>query len=174
MISPEWCRMMAAYNTEMNRRLYGAAEAIPDAARRADRRAFWGSIHGTLSHLLWGDTIWMSRFDNWEKPPVPQKDSARMVEDWSALKAARATADARIAGWAAGLTAERLAAPLTWTSVGTGRVSTMPLWVTVAHFFNHETHHRGQAHALITAEGIATGDTDLPWVVDLPALGLAS
>jgi len=173
MISPDWCRMMAAYNSEMNRRLYAAADALDDAVRRADGGAFWGSIHGTLSHLLWGDTMWMSRFDGWEKPAVSQKDSARMTEDWAALKAARVAADARIAGWTGRLTAERLAAPLTWTSAGTGRVSTMPLWVTVAHFFNHQTHHRGQAHALLTRAGAATGDTDLPWVVDLPSLGIA-
>jgi uncharacterized damage-inducible protein DinB len=173
MISPDWCRMMAAYNTEMNRRTFAAADRLDDAARRADRGAFWGSLHGTLSHLLWGDTQWMSRFDGGAKPPVGQKDSARMIEDWAALKAARAAADDRIAAWATALTAERLAAPLVWFSGQSGREVSMPLWITVTHFFNHQTHHRGQAHALITAAGAVTEDTDLPWVVDLAALGLA-
>lgn len=173
MISPDWCRMMAAYNAEMNRRLYAAADTLDDAARRADGGAFWGSLHGTLSHLLWGDTIWMSRFDGWEKPPVAMKDSPRMVEDWAALGAQRAAADARIRDWAGRLTEQRLAAPLTWLSAVSGRETTLPLWVTVAHVFNHQTHHRGQAHALLTRAGAPTGDTDLPWVVDLAALGLA-
>jgi uncharacterized damage-inducible protein DinB len=173
MISPDWCRMMAAYNTEMNRRTFAAADRLDDAARRADRGAFWGSLHGTLSHLLWGDTQWMSRFDGGAKPPVGQKDSARMIEDWAALKAARAAADYRIATWTTALTAERLAAPLVWFSGQSGREVSMPLWITVTHFFNHQTHHRGQAHALITAAGAVTEDTDLPWVVDLAALGLA-
>lgn len=173
MISPGWCRLMAAYNAEMNRRLYGAADTLDDAARRADRGAFWGSIHGTLSHLLWGDTIWMSRFDGGEKPPVGMKESPAMVPGWQELKAARTAADARIAAWAAGLTEARLAAPLTWFSAAAKRETTMPLWVTATHFFNHQTHHRGQAHALLTAAGAAIGDTDLPWVVDLAALGLA-
>jgi uncharacterized damage-inducible protein DinB len=164
--------MMAAYNAEMNRRLYAAADGLDDAARRADGGAFWGSIQGTLSHLLWGDTIWMSRFDGWDPPPVGMKDSPRMVQDWAALRAARAAADARIIDWAGRLTEQRLAAPLTWFSGASGRELTMPLWITVAHFFNHQTHHRGQAHAMITAAGAATGDTDLPWVVDLGALGL--
>ena len=172
MISPEWCRMMAAYNAEMNRRTVAAADRLDDAARRADRAAFWGSLHGTLSHLLWGDTQWMSRFDGGAKPPVGQKDSARMVEDWAALKAARAATDARIDAWVAGLTADRLAAPLTWFSGQSGREVTMPLWIAVTHFFNHQTHHRGQAHALVTAAGATTEDTDLPWVLDLAALGL--
>ena len=173
MISPAWCRMMAAYNAEMNRRLYAAADTLDDAARRADGGAFWGSIHGTLSHLLWGDTIWMSRFDGWEKPAIGMKDSPRLVEDWATLCAARAAADARILDWAGRLTEQRLAAPLTWFSAVSNREATLPLWVTVTHVFNHQTHHRGQAHALLTRAGAATGDTDLPWVVDLPALGLA-
>ena len=172
MISPDCCRMMAAYNAEMNRRLFGAADGLDDAARRVDRGAFWGSLHGTLSHLLWGDTTWMSRFDGGAKPPVAQKDSAHMVDDWAALKAARIAMDARIAGWVAGLTEARLAAPLTWFSGQSGRQVSMPLWITATHFFNHQTHHRGQAHALITAAGATTADTDLPWVVDLAALGL--
>ena len=49
---------------------------------------------------------------------------------------------------------------------------TRPAWVTVAHLFNHQTHHRGQAHCLITQQGVTPQDTDLPWVVDLAALGL--
>ncbi|WP_198371533.1 DinB family protein [Roseomonas rosulenta] len=173
MVSPAWCRMMAAYNAEMNRRLYAAADTLDDAARRADGGAFWGSIHGTLSHLLWGDTIWMSRFDGWDPPSAGMKDSPRLVEDWAALKAAREAADARIIDWTAGLDDQRLAGTLTWFSGAAGRALTRPLWVLVAHFFNHQTHHRGQAHALITRAGAATGDTDLPWVVDLAGLGIA-
>lgn len=173
MISPAWCRMMAAYNAEMNRRLYAAADTLPDDLRRADGGVFWGSVHGTLSHLLWGDTTWMSRFDGWAKPPVAQRDSARMIEDWAALKAARAAADQRISAWADHLTEDRLAAPLTWFSGASQREMSLPLWVVASHFFNHQTHHRGQAHALLTRAGAATGDTDLPGVLDLPALGIA-
>lgn len=172
MISPDWCRLMAAYNAGMNHRLYGAADTLDDTARRAGRGAFWGSIHGTLSHLLWGDTTWMSRFDGWEKPAVGIKDSARMVADWAALKSARLQADARIEAWAARLSEARLAAPLTWFSAVANRETTMPLWVTVAHFFNHQTHHRGQAHCLITQNGVTPADTDLPFILDLKALGL--
>jgi uncharacterized damage-inducible protein DinB len=173
MISPAWCRMMAAYNAEMNRRIFAAADTLDDAARRADGGAFWGSIHGTLSHLLWGDTFWMSRFDGWDAPSVRIKDSARMVEDWAALKAARAAADARNLAWAGRLDDASLGGTLTWFSVASGHEVTRPLWLLVGHFFNHQTHHRGQAHALLTRAGATTGDTDLPWVVDLDALGIA-
>ena len=61
MITPAYVRLMAEYNAEMNRRLYAAAARLTDAERRTDRGAFWGSIHGTLNHLVWGDTQWMSR-----------------------------------------------------------------------------------------------------------------
>ena len=89
MITPAYVRTMAAYNAEMNRRLYGAAARLSDAERRQPRGAFWGSIHGTLNHLLWGDRQWMSRFDNWPKPDVAIKQSAGLINDFAALSAAR-------------------------------------------------------------------------------------
>src|SRR5437899_12388563 len=101
MITPAYVRTMAAYNAEMNRRLYGAAARLSDAERRQPRGAFWGSIHGTLNHLLWGDRQWMSRFDNWPKPDVAIKQSAGLIDDFVALSAARDTADADISRSAA-------------------------------------------------------------------------
>ena len=75
MISPDFIRTMAAYNAEMNRRIYAAAARLSDEERRAPRGAFWGSLHGTLAHLLWGDTMWMSRFAGWPKPQTRIKES---------------------------------------------------------------------------------------------------
>lgn len=172
MISADWCRMMAAYNSEMNRRLYDAADRIPEAERRMDRGAFWGSLHGTFCHLLWADRMWMHRFAGWPKPAVGQKDSARLIEDWDILRAARAEADGAIEAWCAGLTQAWLARPFTWFSGGSGREMTQPAWVLVAHLFNHQTHHCGQAHCLVTQHGVKTADTDLPWAVDLGALAI--
>src|SRR5580704_10353650 len=91
-IGPGFVRMMAAYNTEMNRRLYAAASRLPDTDRRAPRGAFWGSIHGTLCHLLWGDQMWMSRFDGWSKPTVNLKGSPGLI----AGRHARGAADGRM------------------------------------------------------------------------------
>ena len=71
MITPAYVRTMTAYNTEMNKRLYDAANRLSDAERRRDRGAFWHSIHGTLVHILWGDGQWMSRFDGWQRPATP-------------------------------------------------------------------------------------------------------
>src|SRR6266478_1515106 len=99
MITPAYVRTMAAYNAEMNRRLYGAAARLSDAERRKPRGAFWGSIQGTLTHILWGDRQWMSRFDAWPRPTTPIKESAGMVEDFAQLSVEREKADAEISGW---------------------------------------------------------------------------
>src|SRR3954470_20724328 len=89
MISPDWCRLMAAYNSEMNRRLYAAAAQLPDASRRQDRGPSFGSIHGTLCHLLWADRQWMSRLGGWEPPPPGIPNSPKLIEDFSELRTAR-------------------------------------------------------------------------------------
>ena len=167
LVTGQFVRTMARYNTRMNERLYEAAQRIPDAERKRDRGAFWGSIHGTLNHLLWGDRMWMSRFDpsNWQKPVVAQRDSASLIGDFSQLAAERKQADAMIESWASSVSDTWLEGSLTWVSGSAGRELSMPTSFLVAHFFNHQTHHRGQAHALITACGEKTGDTDLFMVV---------
>jgi uncharacterized damage-inducible protein DinB len=151
---------MARYNAWQNRSLYREAGRLSDAQRREDRGAFFRSIHGTLGHLLWGDTMWMSRFDGWEKPPVGPAEGERWL-DWEGLAAARLAADERIAAWAARLTEGDLAGDLTWHSGVLKRDMTRPRWVLVVHMFNHQTHHRGQAHALLTGFGARPDDTDL-------------
>jgi len=163
-ISPPWVRAMAAYNAEMNRRWYAAAAGLTEPQRREDLGAYWGSLHGTLCHLLWGDRMWMSRFDGWERPVLGIKDSPGLIEGFDELRAARAEADAGIEAWAARLDESWLAEDLVWFSGATGREWQRPRWLLVTHLFNHQAHHRGQAHALLTRHGAATGDTDLPFV----------
>jgi uncharacterized damage-inducible protein DinB len=165
MITPAYCRTMAAYNSEMNRRLYAAASRLSDAERRAPRGAFWGSIHGTLVHILWGDSQWMSRFDDWPRPAAPIKQSAHMIEDYDELRAMRTKRDADIERWGARVDDAWLDADLTWFSGAANREVKAPKRLLVTHFFNHQTHHRGQVHALLTAAGEKTGDTDLFLVV---------
>jgi uncharacterized damage-inducible protein DinB len=161
MITQAYVRTMAAYNAEMNRRLYDAAARLDEAERRASKGAFWGSIHGTLVHILWGDHQWMSRFDDWPRPATPIKQSDRFVEEFSELRLARDKADADISAWAMRVDQPWLDEDLVWFSGAAGREMRMPKRLLVTHFFNHQTHHRGQAHALITAAGQETGDTDL-------------
>lgn len=161
MITPAYLRTMAEYNAEMNRRLYAAAARLSDAERKAPRGAFWGSIDGTLNHLLWGDRQWMSRFDGWPKPAQAIKQSGALYDDFARLRTERERADAAICGWAAQVDDTWLDADMTWLSGAAGREVTAPKRLLAAHMFNHQTHHRGQVHALLTAAGQETGDTDL-------------
>jgi uncharacterized damage-inducible protein DinB len=152
---------MSRYNAEMNRRIFAAAARLNDRERRAQRGAYWGSIHGTLCHLLWGDQLWMYRFDGWPKPVVAQKDSASLVATFDELRELRVKADEGISRWAERIEDNWLQEDQSWFSLSAAREVQTPRGVLVTHFFNHQTHHRGQVHAMLTAAGEQTGDTDL-------------
>lgn len=166
MIDAEFVRVMARYNEWQNRNLYDAADGLSDPDRRRDRGAFFGSIHATLCHLLWGDGMWMHRFAGLPKPDGPISGSVDMVGDWSELRAARADMDAAILSWAISLSSDWLVGDLTWYSGAAGRDLSRPKATLVTHFFNHQTHHRGQVHAMLTAAGARPGDTDLMLMED--------
>ncbi|MBN2906006.1 MAG: damage-inducible protein DinB [Rhodobacteraceae bacterium] len=161
LVSPEWCLVMARYNRWQNRAMIAAAGTLDDAARRAPRGAFWGSIQGTFSHLLWADHVWMSRLDGWEAPHADLPGSAGFVADWADLRSKRQITDARISRWAQGLRADALGGDLCWMSGAAGREVTLPRAVCVMQMVNHQTHHRGQIHAMLTGAGVDPGPTDL-------------
>jgi uncharacterized damage-inducible protein DinB len=161
MIDAEYCQTMAAYNGWMNRQLYDAAAKIDDAGRKADRGAFFRSIHSTLNHLLWGDRLWLGRF-NGRSYPVGAI-GVDLHESFDALHEARRFMDGEIAAWAAQVDAAQLAGPLTWYSGVAKRELTRPRWLCVVQMFNHQTHHRGQVTTLLKQAGIDPGVTDLPW-----------
>jgi uncharacterized damage-inducible protein DinB len=165
MITPSYVRGFSAYNSEMNRRLYAAAGRLSDAERKCDRGAFFGSIQGTLNHLLWADQMCMSRFAGWPKLETPGRDSPRLYDEFASMKPKREELDCGIEAWAAGLTENWLAGELTWFSGIEQREITAPKSLVVVHMFNHQTHHRGQVHALLTAAGQQTGDTDLAFIL---------
>lgn len=161
MITPEYCLLLARYNRWQNRCVIEAAESLEAAALRKPRGAFWGSIEGTLSHLLWGDLVWMNRFDGGPRPELRLADSAALFDDWGAWRRERLATDARIVDWATKLTSVDLDGDLFWYSAAMGRAVSKPKGLCVTHFFNHQTHHRGQVHAMLTAAGARTADTDL-------------
>lgn len=162
MIDSAHVQLMARYNRWQNDNLYGAAGGLSDAERRRDRGAFFRSIHETFNHLLWADGMWMSRFAGGERPSGSLKESVTLYSDWDALRAARRQTDAAIMAWADGIDDAALAGDLTWYSGAAQRDLTGPRWKLVVHFFNHQTHHRGQVHAMLTQAGAKPGDTDLP------------
>jgi len=162
MITPAHAATMARYNRWQNRSIYRAADTLSDAQRREDRGAFFGSLHTTLAHILWADRVWMNRFA--DTPPTAPEDrqgKGPAYQDWDALKLERAAFDATIIEWASNQPEEWFAADFTWTNTAGTVTATQPAWRLVTHFFNHQTHHRGQAHALLTAFGTEPEDTDL-------------
>ncbi len=161
MIDIAYVQRMARYNRWQNESLYAAADTLSEEERRAERGAFFGSIHKTLSHLLWGDRIWMSRFAGTARPEGGIPGSVSLYPDWEGLKRERVAFDEVIIDWSGRVDPQWLLGDLTWMSGATGRELTRPVWSLVAHMFNHQTHHRGQVHCMLTQAGAKPADTDL-------------
>jgi len=166
MIDQAYVQRMARYNRWQNQNLYGVADTLSDDERRKERGAWFGSIHKTLSHLLWGDQIWMSRFTDLPKPPGGIPESVSLFPDWQNLKFERTGFDQKIIDWADSVEDAWLAADQTFYSGATRREWTRPRWFLVTHMFNHQTHHRGQVHAMLTQAGGRPHDTDLTFLPD--------
>ena len=164
-MTPDYCRALARYNRWMNDKLYGVAAKLTDEERKRDRGAFFRSIQGTLNHLLLADRVWMGRFTgvdlhgDWLGPGGIRALDQELYADFEELRRERQKMDAEIVAWVGSLTAEKLAAPLLYTRKG--RTYDHPLWWSVAHLFNHQTHHRGQVTTLLMQAGHDPGVTDL-------------
>lgn len=167
MISTDYIRLMARYTLWQNAGMTEAATTLDEAGRMADRGAFFGSIAGTLNHLLWGDRLWLSRFAGTAAPRTGSiAESTGETPDWDSYRTERTATDALIARWAETLDPAWLDGELSWWSGAAGREVTKPKAALVVHFFNHGTHHRGQVHAMLTAAGARPQDTDIPFMPD--------
>ena len=164
MIDPGYVQCMARYNRWQNENLYGAADALSEAERRRERGAFFGSIHATLSHLLWADRTWMSRLAGTPFPGGSIPESVSLYDDWGELKRERKAFDAVVIDWADQLDSGWLEGDLAYYSGAIKSHLRKPKWVLVTHMFNHQTHHRGQVHCMLTQAGGKPGDTDLPFM----------
>jgi uncharacterized damage-inducible protein DinB len=140
--------MLAGYNAWANGRVYEAAAALPESDYRADCGAFFKSVHGTLNHLLVADRIWMRRFTG--EGEAPNRLDAILFDDLAELRAAREREDRRIAEYIGALSDEALAAMFRYRTITNPTEIAQPLAPALLHFFNHQTHHRGQVHALLT------------------------
>jgi uncharacterized damage-inducible protein DinB len=164
MIDRAYVQRMARYNRWQNENLYGIADRLSVGERQRERGAFFGSIQKTLNHLLWGDQIWMCRFTDMPMPEGGIPESVALYADWERLKTERAAFDRKILDWASTVEPDWLAADQTYFSGAVGREVTKPRWVLVTHMFNHQTHHRGQVHCMLTQAGGRPSDTDLPFM----------
>ncbi|CAN7697139.1 DinB family protein [Bradyrhizobium sp. LjRoot220] len=141
-------QMFGRYNAWANTRLYDAAARLGREQYRADRGAFFKSVHGTLNHLLATDRIWMQRFTGTGK--APDRVDAILFETLDELRPAREAEDRRIVDFVDGLDDARIAGTIRYRRVSTPEVFEQPLASALAHWVNHQTHHRGQIHALLT------------------------
>jgi uncharacterized damage-inducible protein DinB len=144
-------RMFADYNCWANARLYDACALLSDEEFRADKGAFFGSAQGTLNHILAADRIWLKRFTG--TGDAPTSLNAKLHDSFADLRAARKAEDQRILDWVDGLTDADLSAIISYTPVSTPDKIQLPLGPVLAHVFNHQTHHRGQVHTILTSLG---------------------
>lgn len=164
MISRDYCVTMARYNRWQNKQLEGFLQALPTKELTRNRKAFFGSIMATINHLYWADHIWMSRLDGGDGPGGGIADSTALFPTLAAWSAERFRMDGRIRLWADKLDNIDLKGDLTWYSGAAGREMTLPLARVVVHVFNHQTHHRGQIHAMLTAAGSKAPVSDLAFM----------
>lgn len=160
----------ARYNQWMNERLYALAAQLTEAERRKQRGAFFGSIHGTLAHIMVGDSVWMMRFnpghESWRltdstgEPVTSYALDMDLWTDFDQLRAQRARFDEGIIAWATTAATDDQERPFVYHTMAGARCE-HPLWWAVDHFFNHQTHHRGQVTTLLMQAGLDPGVTDL-------------
>lgn len=153
---------LAAYNGWANRRIYAACAALSEADYQAGRPAFFGSIHGTLSHLLVADLLWLARLEGRAPPPLAL--DARPHPDLPALWAARQALDGQLCEHVAGLDDARLLGTVTYANTR-GEPFANPRAAILQHLFNHHTHHRGQVHGMLSATPVPPPPLDLIFFV---------
>ncbi len=162
MITTDYCLTMALYNRWQNRSLITAANGLSGEDLWQDRGAFFGSIAATFNHLFWDDQLWLARFAGDEKPETHLPVSLIEPRDWGEFQNRRVAIDSQLIRWAEGLTASDLLGELAWHPGGIGPRMVRPRWLCITHLFNHQTHHRGQIHGMLTAAGVHPEATDLP------------
>ncbi|MBR0565603.1 DinB family protein [Azoarcus sp. L1K30] len=166
----EHVRLMAEYNEWMNAKLYEAARSLPDDELSADRKAFFGSILGSLNHLVVADTIWLKRFSTHPANypallairdlPAPASLDQILFADIQGLSRHRALLDQMIREWAGSISEPDLDCVLGYSNTK-GIAARRNFYALVVHFFNHQTHHRGQVTTLLSQAGVDVGVTDL-------------
>jgi uncharacterized damage-inducible protein DinB len=150
------------YNAWANKRLYDVVAQVPDAQYREDRRAYFRSLHGTLNHLLVGDRIWLARLAGEGNPPISLDEI--LYDDFAALRQAREAEDDKLIRTVDNFGDVQLAGKIAYHNLRDEPV-VRSLVLVLAHVFNHQTHHRGQAHTLLTQIGYNAPDLDLVYLL---------
>ncbi|GAB3485253.1 DinB family protein [Marinomonas epiphytica] len=170
-------QLMAEYNQWMNNNIYQAASTLSQDDLKKDRGAFFGSILGVLNHITVGDLIWLHRFAQCPEPfsslevmknyPAPTQLDAWIADDIVPLQALRQTLDKAIVSFIEEVTEQQLESSLEYHNTQ-GALYSKKMGHLLLHFFNHQTHHRGQVSTLLSQIQIDIGVTDL--LVRLPSI----
>lgn len=164
-----YARLMARYNRWMNEKLYEVCAQLSDEQRKADMKAPFHSVHGTLNHLLLTDRVWMGRFLS--TPFVEAKSlDQELYSNFEELRRERQQTDAQIEAWAATLSESAFDGVLHFTPMSRPQEMIISVGISIVHFFNHQTHHRGQLTTLLEQLGCDFGVTDLPVMPDAASL----
>lgn len=167
----EYFRQLARYNQWANRRLYAACGELSESEYLRPRESFFGSIHATLNHILVGDRLWLGRFAGHPARGIHALDQL-LYGDFAGLRIAREAEDAQIVNFVDGLDLPTLNATLRYETMSAPRQQTAtPMRSTLGHFFNHQTHHRGQVHGLVSQTAVAPPSLDLIYFIREEASG---
>ncbi|MBL8574950.1 MAG: damage-inducible protein DinB [Hyphomicrobiaceae bacterium] len=153
-------RMLAAYNTWANKLMFDCIAQLGEADYHKPMGAYFSSINRTLNHVLVADQVWLARF-NGEVEPYDTLDDLVLYEDFADMRGARAKCDGHIEAMVSLLTAEDIAAVFRFRTLRKPLVEAMPMSHALAHFFNHQTHHRGQVSVMLTQLGLKTPAMDM-------------
>ncbi len=165
---------MAGYNRWMNHQIYEAAARLDPAELMRERGAFFGSLFLTLNHIAVSDTLWLHRFAqmpdatalraDMKAYSLPSSLRQELAASLSALQVVRVALDQIIIDWAGSLTESEFVQSLAYVNTA-GQPQCKRFDALVQHFFNHQTHHRGQASTLLFQAGVDVGMTDLLAVI---------
>ncbi len=171
-------RLMATYNSVMNARLIDVITPLSDEALLESRGAFFGSVLGTLNHLIVADLMWLNRFRPQpygqvlmplDALPKPKVLADLLYPTLAELIPVRTELDALYIRFIDQMSDDDIASPLSYHSA-TGGAFTKTVGLLLSHVFNHQTHHRGQITTLLNQMGLDIGVTDLaPLVPNLEA-----
>jgi len=154
---------LARYNVWATRKLYEHVDALPEAQYRRDAGLFFKSVHGTLNHLLVAEhELWFPRFAHGASPQRALNEE--LETDRHRLRDRMIAGAQRWLPLVESLDEARLDGRLDYVSTR-GIAQSLPFAPTLAHVFNHGTHHRGQITAAITSMGHACPELDMVWML---------
>ena len=156
-------QMLARYNRNANERLYATCAQLNDAEYRKQRPGSFGSIHGLLNHILLGDRRWMGLFENGQRVTPPL--NLILYDDFASLRSARAGEDARIESFFSDLDFAFWGRSFQYTN-NQGKDYVETAHVACSHLFNHQTHHRGQVHVMLSHAQVAPPALDLHRIIN--------